>query len=526
MPTQTPDFSAQRQNPDLIDAAIALNENRLHDAEPLLRTHLKNDPFDVAAIRMFAELAARIGRYKDAESLLRRAVELAPNFLAARSNLATVLHKQNRSEEAVEELNTLAALDPNNLGNANLKAAVLGRIGEYDEALDLYETVLDQYAANPKIWMSYGHILKTVGRQTDSIAAYRKALAISPGLGEVWWSLANLKTVRFSDDDRMAMTAALESDGLNDDDRFHLHFALGKYYEDQRAAEQSFFHYDLGNQQRRAALDYDADETTVTVRATKSTYSTAFFASRKDQGCLTADPIFILGMPRAGSTLIEQILSSHSMVEGTMELPDIPMLAGQVERKGGIATQSPDELFALGQAFMERTQVQRKTAKPFYIDKLPNNWLHTGFIHAILPQAKIIDARRHPLDCCWSNFKQHFAKGQSFSYSLSDMGRYYADYVDLMAHFDDVLPGRIYRVIHEKLLDEPEGEVQALLAYLNLPYEDGCLKFYDNDRAVRTASSEQVRRPINRDGVGQWQMFEPWLDPLKEALSSILEKYP
>jgi tetratricopeptide (TPR) repeat protein len=528
---QTPDFSAQRQNPQLVEAAIALNENRLHDAEPILRTHLKDDPFDVAAIRMFAELAARIGRYKDAETLLRRAVELAPNFLAARSNLATVLHKQNRSEEAVEELNTLAAIDPDNLGNANLKAAVLGRIGEYDEALSLYEQVLGRFAANPKIWMSYGHILKTVGRQADCVEAYRKALDILPGLGEVWWSLANLKTVRFSDDDITAMARALDSDQISEDDRFHLNFALGKAYEDRRDAETSFRHYETGNSQRRARLhfegqDYSAQDTSNAVKAAKALYTAEFYEARKGQGCPAPDPIFILGMPRAGSTLIEQILASHSMVEGTMELPDIPMLAAQVERKGGITAQSADDLVALGQMFIDRTQVQRKTDKPFYIDKLPNNWLHTGFIRAILPNAKIIDARRHPLDCCWSNFKQHFAKGQNFSYSLSDMGRYYADYVDLMAHFDQVLPGQIHRVIHEHLLDKPEREVRALLDYLGLPFEDGCLKFYTNDRAVRTASSEQVRRPINRDGVDQWKMFDPWLDPLKTELGAILDTYP
>ncbi len=521
-----PDFSAQLRNPQLMEAALALHENRLHDAEPLLKGHLKTNPFDVAAIRMLAELAGRIGRYKDAENLLRRAVELAPQFLAARSNLATVLHKQGRSEEALDALNQLLSVDPEHSGNVNLKAAALGRIGEYDEALLLYETLLEAKPHLPKLWMSYGHILKTVGRQGDSVTAYRAALDRAPGLGEVWWSLANLKTVRFDDADIAAMEEQLNTGQLSPEDRFHLHFALGKAHEDRKAAEASFRHYAEGNRLRRALVDYDADDVAAQVTHAKSLYTSAFFEARKGHGNPAPDPIFILGMPRAGSTLIEQILSSHSMIEGTMELPDIAALVAKAKADGGIAHQSAEALATLGQAFLDRTRIQRKTGKPFYIDKMPNNWLHLGFIHLILPNAKIIDARRHPLDCCFSNFKQHYARGQTFSYDLQDIGRYYADYVDLMAHFDAVLPGGSHRVIHERLIDDTEAEVRALLAYLDVPFEEACLRFHENDRAVRTASSEQVRRPINRDGVGQWEMFGPWLEPLRQALGPVLTAYP
>lgn len=513
-------------NPQMMAAALALYEGRLHDAEPLLKAQLKRDPFDVAAIRMLAELAARIERYHDSENLLRRALEIAPDFQAARSNLATVLHRQGRSAEAVEELDRLQQIDPNNLTNANLKAAALGRVGEFDEALELYEQVLQVLVKQPKIWMSYGHMLKTVGRQADAVTAYRRALSLAPALGEIWWSLANLKTVAFDDGDVAAMLSALDQDDLDAADRFHLHFALGKAFEDRREPEAAFRHYERGNSLRKTHIPYDAEQTRAAVDRAKTLYTPAFFAARRDFGAPAPDPIFIIGMPRAGSTLIEQILASHSMVEGTMELPDIPKLFAKALNQGGIAKLGAADAQALGEDFLRDTKVQRKSGKPFYIDKLPNNWLHIGFIHLILPNAKIIDARRHPMDCCFSNFKQHFARGQAFSYSLTDMGRYYADYVDLLDHFDTVLPGRIHRVIHERLIDDLESEVRALLGYLELPFEEACLHFYANDRAVRTASSEQVRRPINSDGVGQWRTMESHLQPLKDALGPTLTQYP
>ncbi len=522
-----PDFSRQLRNPRLVEAAIALNENRLHDAEPLLKSHLKADPFDVAAMRMLAELAGRIGRLADAEKLLRRAVELSPNFLAARSNLATVLYRQNRASEALEELDALLAIDPENAGNSNLKAAALGRIGEYDEALALYRDVLKLHPHQPKVWMSVGHMLKTVGRQAESVEAYRKAIAINPCLGEVWWSLANLKTVQFSDSDLNAMTVALATPMLSSDDRLHLHFALGKALEDRKEAEPAFRHYALGNTIRREQLGYDPDDTTRQVDRSIRMYTPELLASRTGQGCPVPDPVFIVGMPRAGSTLIEQILASHSMVEGTMELPDIPALASRLAgRAGGIAAIEPDELRTLGEEYLERTRIQRKTGKPFFIDKLPNNWAHVALIHLILPEARIIDARRHPLGCCFSNFKQHFARGQAFSYALDHMGRYYADYVRFMAHVDAALPGKVHRVFYEDMVEDQEGETRRLLDHLGLPFEEACLEFYKNDRAVRTASSEQVRRPIYREATEQWQIFDPWLDPLKEALGPVLESYP
>ena len=470
---------------------------------------------------------------------MNRALELAPGFGAARANLATVYYKQNRYAEAAETLDAVLGDDPDNPAHANLKAAALGRIGGYDEALALYEQLTTRFPDHAKLWMSYGHLLKTVGQQDDSVAAYRHALGVDPGLGELWWSLANLKTIRFGTDDRAAMEAALVAidtgDAGRDDDRLHLHFALGKAYDDAGDAEPAFRHFAAGNAIRAGQLGYDAGDTRAIVDAAIATCTADFFAARADIGDPAPDPIFILGMPRAGSTLIEQILASHSAIEGTMELPDIPALALGLGREtqgegrhwvAALADAPPERLAEMGAAFLRRTAVQRKTGKPFYIDKLPNNWRYVPLIRLILPNAKIIDARRHPLDCCWSNFRQHYAKGQAFSYDLSDMGAYYRDYVRLMAHIDAVQPGRVHRVIHEALLDNPEAEVRAMLGFLGLPFEDACMAFHTNARAVRTASSEQVRRPINRDGVDQWRPYEAWLGALTDELGPVLAAYP
>ena len=516
-----------RYHPRLIEAALAMNANRLHDAEPLLRAQLKQDPLDVAAMRMLAELAGRIGRFPDAEKLLRRALELSPAFTAARANLALVLYRQNRAEEAIAELDRLIAEEPDNPGHANLQAAALGRIGEFDEAIGLYEKVLAAAPNQPRIWMSYGHVLKTVGRQADGIAAYRHAIELMPALGEAWWSLANLKTVQFSDEDIAAMQAALAGDDLADEDRFHLDFALGKALEDRGEATAAFAHYAAANALRRASLPYDAARTERRVDRSIALFTPEFFAARAGQGCAAPDPIFVLGMPRAGSTLVEQILASHSQVEGTSELPDIPLLARRMgDYPGAVADLSPDQLRALGEEYLQRTAIQRKTARPCFIDKLPNNWAYAPLIRLILPNAKIIDARRHPLGCCFSNFKQHFARGQAFSYGLEDMGRYYRDYVRLMAHLDRVQPGAVHRVSYERMVGDTEAEVRALLAFCGLEFEPACLAFHETDRAVRTASSEQVRRPIFREGTEAHVPFAPFLGPLAEALGPVLGAYP
>ncbi len=528
---QAPDLSRAVQNPALLEAALALMDNRLHDAEPLLRSHLKRDPFDVAAIRMMAELAGRIGRFVDAENLLRRALELAPGFTPARSNLANLLYRQGRPSDAIIELDHILEFDPENHGLANLKAAASGRIGDYDEAIALYDVILKAQPNQEKIWMSFGHVLKTVGRLDDSVTAYRRALAIRPSYGEVWWSLANLKTVSFSDGDIDVMASHATADDVADDDTFHLEFALGKALEDRAQWAASFEHYARGNAMRRAALEVDPDSNAKQIKRHATIISTPFFIERAQQGCASDAPIFIIGMPRAGSTLIEQILASHSQIEGTQELPDIAMMSAQIAKDEGQYVQamtklSPERRRELGEEYLQRTRIHRKTVKPRFIDKMPNNWLNVAFIHLILPNAKIIDARRHPMDCGFSNFRQHFARGQSFAYSLDDIGEYYLDYVGFMKAFDEALPGRVHRVIHEQLVDDTETEVRRLLTYLEVPFEESCLRFWENKRAVQTPSAEQVRRPINRDGADRWVHYEEWLGPLKAALGPVLEAYP
>lgn len=527
---------AATQDARLVRAGAALVENNIPVAEDLLRSHLKANPTDVAALRMLAEVAARLRRYRDAQLLLERCLELAPSFDAARHNYASVLIRQAKSAKALPQVERLLAQEPRNPAYRNLQAAVLAHLGDYAESIGVYEAVLAEFPQQPKIWMSYGHALKTARRHDDSVLAYRRAIVLQPALGEAYWSLANLKTFRFSDSDVLAIRAALGREDLSEEERLHFEFALGKALEDAAAYEESFAHYVRGNAIRRKLHPYRRDDNRRFVSRSKQFYTADFFAARSAVGARSADPIFVLGLPRAGSTLLEQILASHSLVEGTMELPDMPMLAHELESREtsqqpngyfqAQAALSAAELDALGERYLSGTQLQRKTQQPFFVDKMPNNWLYVGLIHLILPNAKIIDARRHPLGCCLSGFKQNFARGQTFSYGLEDIGQYYRNYVELMAHFDTVLPGRIHRVFYERMIVDTEAEVRRLLDFCGLPFEQHCLRFYENERAVRTASSEQVRQPIFTAGVDHWRHYEPWLGPLKEVLGQVLECYP
>jgi predicted Zn-dependent protease len=527
---------ASTRDPRLLAPAAALAEGRIPEAEALLREHLKGHPTDVAAIRMFAEVAARLGRLPDAENLLARCLELAPSFTAARHNYAIVLHRQGRSAEALREIERLLAVDPRNPGLRSLQAAALARLGEYGRAIELYDAVLKDYPGQAKLWMSYGHAVKTAGQQPRSIEAYRRSIELQPSLGEAFWSLANLKTYRFADAEVAAMHRQLARTDLTDEDRLHFHFALGKALEDAGEYAGSFTHYAEGNRLRRATLGYAAEETTEHVRRSCALFTPEFFAQRAGAGSPAPDPIFIVGLPRAGSTLVEQILASHPRVEGTMELPDLLGLVRELgaRTRRSEASRYPEvlvdlgagELRALGERYLDQTRIQRKAGAPCFIDKMPNNWAHVGLIHLILPNARIIDARRHPLSCCFSGFKQHFARGQGFTYSLEDLGHYYRDYVRLMAHIDAVLPGRVHRVIYERMVEDTEGEVRRLLAYCGLDFDERCLRFYENERAVRTASSEQVRSPIYRDSMDQWRHYSAWLRPLEQALGPALTAYP
>jgi tetratricopeptide (TPR) repeat protein len=517
-------------DPSLMKAALAVSEDRLPEAEPTLRARLRQYPADVVAIRLMAELATRLGRMDDAERLLRRALVLAPSYGAARELLARNLQRSNQPEDALAEVVHLLEMEPDNPSHMLLKASLLVKTGDQIGARDVYKRIVAKHPTQAKAWMSLGHALKTLGEQSEGIAAYRRALVEQSTLGEVWWSLANLKTIVFSDVDLSSMEAALAAaaDGSNgDEDRLHLHFALGKAREDRAEYDAAFDHWQAGNAIRRRSLPYSTDDTHAECVAAKILFDNARLAG--GTGVAAAEPIFIVGLPRAGSTLIEQILASHSQIEGTMELPDIMAMAARLRGNGDaksyaetIRSLSPSQLSELGEEYLSRTRIHRREGRPFFIDKMPNNWLHVGLIRAILPNARIIDARRNAADCCLSAFKQHFARGQGFSYDLEDLGRYYRDYVDLMDHFDSVAPGMIHRAQYETMVSDTEGEVRRLLDYCNLAFEPGCLSFWQNDRAVRTASSEQVRQPIFANGVGHWRHFAPRLEKLFSALGPAL----
>jgi predicted Zn-dependent protease len=524
------------KDPQLLVAARALCDNRLAVAEDLLREFLISHPDSLVAIRTLAETVKRSGRFADAEKLLARCLELSPGSRDIRQNYANILHQQYKFEEAIAQTELLLKDDPRDFGMRSLKASAFSQIGEEARAAVEYELLLKEQPGRSKLWMRYGHTLKALGRQEECVAAYRRSIALLPGLGEAWWSLANLKTYRLTADDVVSMEAVLSRGGLSDADRSNLHFTLGKALEDQRSFARSFEHYREGNRLRRKILPYDAAEFNTHVRRSQAFFTPAFFAERSGMGCRAQEPIFIVGLPRAGSTLVEQILASHSQVEGTRELSDIVFIA---RRLGGqrnrddvsnypeiLGRLSPGDLNALGEEYIACTRVHRRLGRPFFIDKLPSNFEHVGLIHLILPNAKIIDVRRYPLACCYSVFKQNFALGKDFSYDLADIGQYYADYVALMAHFDAVLPGKIHRVVYERLVNDPEHEVRQLLAYCGIPFEEACLRFHENARPVRTASSEQVRLPIFKDSLDDWREYEAWLEPLKTVLAPVLATYP
>lgn len=490
---------------------------------------------DPETIRVMAHAAAGAGRHGEAETLLRRGLALAPDDVALRFDLASTLHKLDRPAEAVDLLRPIAQSEPDHLNLHFLLAVLLERTGRYEEALAVCEGLLRQNPQDPLVLVTLASLLTTAGRTEESVRAYRDAIALKPRFGEAWWGLANLKTDQLGESDVVALKAAVEHPYLTQDDAVKLHFALAKALEDAGDAEAAFDHYRQANELRLEDLSYDPAEITRFVDRAEALLTPAFFSARADHGADAPDPVFIVGLPRAGSTLVDQILSSHPEVEGTAELPDLLAIARRLrteaEAEGGsypdlLADLSAADCRALGEEYLARTRVRRRSDRRFFIDKTPNNWAHIGLIELILPEARIVDVRRHPLGCCLSNYKQHFAEGQEFSYSLDHLGRYYGDYVRLLRHFDQVLPGRVHRVVYEALVEDMEAEVRRLLHYLGLEFDPAVLRFHETERAVHTPSAEQVRRPINRRGMDNWQPFERFLDPLKASLGTVLEAYP
>jgi tetratricopeptide (TPR) repeat protein len=523
------------KNPEILNAAKLFDEGKIAKAEASARDIIKKNPIDVVAMRLLAEIGLKIGQIDDARKLLEHCVELTPYYDHARHNYAVSLYRKQKLEEAMQQIKILLGRDPANHNYPVLMAAICVRKGDFKPALEIYEDILEKRPEQGKLQLNYGHTLKTVGRIDDAIKAYRTCIEVSPNIGETYWSLANLKVFRFSDEDLENMLKQVIPEGGDPDDQGHLAFAIGKAYEDRKEFDKSFEFYQRGNDIRRQHHRYDPKINIYdTVRQIKL-FDHEFLSKNEGQGCQAADPIFIVGLPRAGSTLIEQILASHSQVDGTSELTDIIALSRKIGDKKNIRTVSKypeilSEMTAqdfkeLGESYIETTRIQRNKA-PYFIDKMPNNFKHIGLIHTILPNAKIIDARRHPMGGCFSGFKQLFANGQTFTYNLTDIGLYYRDYVKLMDHWDEVLPGRVHRVQYEDMVSDTENRIKALLEYCGLEFEEACLNFYNTKRAVRTPSSEQVRQPIFTKGVEQWRNYEQHLGPLKEALGPLLERYP
>lgn len=525
----------QRLPRELLAVINHLHEGRVLKAEEIVRIYLQRNPRDVEGMRLLADIGSRLSVLTDADFLLETAIELEPENLQLRIDHIQVLRKRQKYEAAYKQAQFLFEREPESPLFQTLFAIECMHAGEIDRAIDLFDQVLAKTPSDLAALTSKGHALKTFGMTDEAVASYHKAVEIDPLHGDAWYALANLKTYTFSDEDVSEMERALESADLAFMSRVHILFALGKAYGDQKDYDRAFKAFEGGNALKKRQTRYTSEQMQAEFEAQKTHCTAELFQNRSDTGSSAADPIFILGLPRAGSTLLEQILASHSMVDGTLELPNILSLAHRLrgrnmisdrDRYPRILSDIPEEdLVRLGEEYIETTKVHREGA-PFFTDKMPNNFRHIGLIHLILPNAKIIDARRNPMDCCWSGFKQLFAEGQEFTYGLEEIGRYYRGYVDLMEHWHSVLPeGRILKVQHEDVLNDLEAQVRRILDYCGLPFEDACLDFHKTDRAVRTASSEQVRQPINRSGQEQWKPYEAHLEPLKQALGPALTNY-
>ncbi|MCH7537156.1 MAG: sulfotransferase [Proteobacteria bacterium] len=523
------------EDPDLVNAVDLFRAGKLAQSERLCRGVLDENPTNITAIRLLAEIGIKIGVYADAENLLRRCLELAPDFRLARLNFANVLSKREKLEEALVEIDRLLEEDPEKPAYFAQRAAILVRMGDFERALPCYDYLLSHFPAQAKIVLSNGHALKTVGKLDEAIAAYRRAIELRPTFGDGYWSLANLKTFRFDDADIDAMRAAIDDSASSREDHFHLCFALGKAFDDRKEFDEAFRYYQMGNHIKEKLEGYDAKTSESITASIRTVCGATLFKNQAGKGCPAPDPIFIVGLPRSGSTLLEQILASHSQVDGTKELVHILSF---VRRLGGrkktseksrypevLKQLSAEQLTELGQEYLDRSRIQRQSA-PYFIDKMPNNFFHVGLINLILPNARIIDARRHPMAACFSGYTQLFARGQPFTYSLADVGRYYCDYVNMMDHWDEVLPDKVLRVQYEDVVSDTEAQVRRMLDYCGLPFEESCLQFHQTERAVRTASSEQVRQPIYNAALEHWRNYEAHLDTLKASLAPVLDRYP
>lgn len=521
---------------DLLDGNVALAEGRLDAAVAVADRCLRRSPDDSAALLLRAQVAAQRGEWTAAETDLRRCLENAPGHAAARYELARLLQAQERIAEALPLIERLLSVEPDEPNFLGLKAQAIRLVGRTAEAVGIVERLVRERPEGAPAWRTYGNLLRAAGDQAGAVAAFRRALAARPGYPEAYWSLANLKTVQLSAQDVEDMRSELARTPAGPNAEF-LEFAIGKALEDSHDHASAFEHYRRGNERHRAALDYDSAAMTAFVDRAARLYTREFFAMRSGWGSERRDPIFIVGLPRSGSTLLEQMLACHSQIEGTHELSDLPWLVTDLMRglDGAQESDYPDPIAGLVRAdidelatrYLVRTEVHRPLRLSRFVDKMLGNFIHIGLIHLLFPHAAIIDVRRHPVACGFSCYKQLFARSINYSYDMTEMGLYYRDYVRLLRHVDEVLPGRVLRVHYEHVVADPERELRRLLEFCGLPFEAACLRFHENRRVVMTISSEQVRRPIYTDSLDQWRRFEPWLGPLREAIGrDILEAYP
>ena len=519
---------------DVVTASALFADGDLAEAEQLVRAFLLGHGHHVEAMRLLARIGIEREVLDDAQLLLEGVLELAPDYQAARFDYAQVLVKRHLYQRAHEQAERLLAAAPAQRSYRTLYAMTLVGLGQHARAIELYRALLEGASQPAELHLSIAHSLKTLGQGPAAIGQYRRAAALRAGYGDAYWSLANLKTYRFEDQELAAMRAAEADAATPLVDRYHLCFALGKGLEDRGEYRGSFEYYARGNALKRAEIRYRPEIIERNTRLQIATCTAGLFARNHGSGSGAPDPIFIVGLPRSGSTLIEQILASHSAVEGTQELADIPRTVAELQGRewdehdppypGVLGRLTPQELRRLGEKYLADTRVYR-TGRAHFIDKMPNNFRHVGLIHLLLPNARIIDARREPMACCFGIFKQLFAHGQEFAYSFEDIARYYRTYLELMRHWDRVLPGRILRVHHEDVVEDLEGSVRRLLEHCGLAFEPSCLRFYETERSVRTASSEQVRQPIFRESLEQWRHFEPWLGELRTLLGDALSSW-
>ena len=517
----------------LVAVTDLIAQGKLLKAESLCRKFLQANPTQVEGMRLLAELAVQFGVLEDAEYLLESAIEFEPGNSQVTIDYINILRRRQKFTQALAAAKDLSSKQPRNPQFKSVYAIEAMQMGDYETCLALFDEVLELLPGDAITLTSRGHALKTRGSQKEAIASYQAAIASNPWHGDAYYALSNLKTYKFSSAEIDTMLALEQREELGPASKLHIAFALGKAFEDEHDYSRSFEFYTQGNRLKRQQSNYDPNQMAEELANQRRYFTRDILDSRANAGCPAPDPIFIVGLPRAGSTLLEQILSSHSQVDGTLELPNILSTAQKLRRQGRddgnmpypnlLQDFSDAQLRSLGQQYIDDTRIHRQGA-PFFIDKMPNNFRHIGLIKFILPNAKIIDARRHPMACCFSGFKQLFAEGQEFSYDLSDIGRYYNDYVELMAHWDTVSPGSVLRVHYEEVVEDLENQVSRILEYCGLAFEPACLDYYNTDRAVRTASSEQVRQPIYRESVEQWTHFKPFLKALEETLAPSLSQ--